>query len=334
MDRGHELTEALLDGLEERIREEYAAAARDMEEKVAGYFRQFREDEERWRAAVAEGKRTEADFQNWRLRNEMGGRRWEAMRDALAQDLGNARDIALRIAGEAQPDVYALNGNYSLYQIEHDAQIDTGLTLYNHDAAEYLLGGIRQLMPPPSEKKAAEIAANKDMQWDAQKIQSAVLQGILQGEGPEKIARRLMDVGQMGYNAAIRYARTMTTSAQNAGRYNAFHRASDLGVQLTIEWEAVMDDRTRHAHRMMHGERTELDEPFETPDGYTIYYPGDCSGVSDAPQSEIWNCRCTLLAWVKGFEGETVTHSPGMGDLSFEEWQAGGSGRRGAEEED
>jgi hypothetical protein len=33
------------------------------------------------------------------------------------------------------------------------------------------------------------------------------------------------------------------------------------------------------------------------------------------------NCRCTLLAWVKGFEGETVKHSEDMGDMTFEEWQ-------------
>ena len=33
------------------------------------------------------------------------------------------------------------------------------------------------------------------------------------------------------------------------------------------------------------------------------------------------NCRCTLLAWVKGHEGETVKDSPAMDGKSFEEWQ-------------
>lgn len=321
MDHGHELTEEILDRLEQRIADEYAAAVRDMEGKVADYFRQFTADEERWKNAVESGDRTQADFANWRFRHEMIGKHWTDMRDTLVQDLARARETALRIAGQTMPDVYALNGNYATYQIEHDAQISMGFELYNHETAEYLLGDFRQLMPGPSDAKAAEIAANKAMQWDQNKIQSAVLQGVLQGETPEQIAQRLMSVGQMDYKAALRYARTMTTSAQNAGRYEAFHRAAEVGVDLVIEWEAVMDDRTRDAHRMMHGERTELDEPFETPDGYTIYYPGDCSGESDAPQSEIWNCRCTLLAWVRGYEGETVTHSPGMGDMTFEEWR-------------
>ena len=128
----------------------------------------------------------------------------------------------------------------------------------------------------------------------------------------------------MNYNAAVRYARTMTTSAQNAGRYEAFRRAKDLGVDLTIEWSATLDHRTRHEHRQMHGQRRDVDEPFIITEGgrtYEIRYPADCSGTSNAPQKEIWNCRCTLLSWVKGFEGDTVTESPKMGDMSFEEWR-------------
>ncbi len=45
------------------------------------------------------------------------------------------------------------------------------------------------------------------------------------------------------------------------------------------------------------------------------------SGSSTVPQEQIRNCRCTLLSWVKGFEGDTVKSSPKMGDMSFEEWQ-------------
>ena len=55
--------------------------------------------------------------------------------------------------------------------------------------------------------------------------------------------------------------------------------------------------------------------------GEEILYPADSSGDSYALQGEIWNCRCTLLAWVKGFEGDTVKSSPKMGGMSFEEWQ-------------
>ena len=319
-DIAHRMTDEMLDDLEERIAEEYAKASRDMQKKYIAWAEQFAEQEKKQKALLDAGKITQKEYNDWRFRHEAIGKRWEAMKDVLAADLENARNIALKISGEKMPDVYALNANFAAYQIEHDARIDAGFTLYNHDTAEYLLKDTRQLMPPPSPQKAAEIAANKAMQWEKGKIQSAVMQGILQGESVNKVAERLRGVVEMDYNASVRYARTMTTSAQNAGRYESFRRAEKLGVHLTIEWQATLDGRTRHAHRLMHGQRTTVDEPFHTPDGYTIYYPADCTGESDAPQSFIWQCRCTLLGYPDYIENETVRHSPKMGDMSFEEW--------------
>jgi hypothetical protein len=125
----------------------------------------------------------------------------------------------------------------------------------------------------------------------------------------------------MNYNAAVRYARTMTTNAQNAGRYQALRRADQIGVDLTIEWQATLDGRTRHEHRMMHGQRRNVGEPFEI-EGVKILWPAQVNyDGTNLPQELIWNCRCTLLSWVKGFEGDTVKTSPKMGDMSFEEWQ-------------
>lgn len=320
-DRGHELTDAELKKLERRIAREYKTAVKDMQVKLDKYLRQTEKQRQVQEALYKAGKITKEEYEGWCYRHTMMGKRWEQMRDVLASDMTHANQVALGITKGKMPDIFALNANYATFQIEQSGRIDTGFTLYNHDTAAYLLGDQRQLMPKPSAKKAREIAANKDMQWNMKKIQSAVLQGVLQGEPPEAVARRLMDVGQMNYNSAVRYARTMTTSAQNAGRYEAFHRAKRLGVDLTIEWQATLDSRTRHEHRQMHGQRREVDEPFETPDGYTIMYPADCTGTSDAPQKEIWNCRCTLLAWVKGFERDTVKESPAMDGKTFEEWQ-------------
>ena len=319
-DKAHQMTDEILDNIEKRIAEEYAIALNEMKKKLEDYMKQFEAGMAKQKELLDAGAITQQEYNDWVFRHAMVGKRWEEMKDVLAQDLENAQKIALEIAMEKMPDVYALNANFAEYQIEHDGMIDAGFTLYNHDAVEYLLQDSRPLMPGPSTELAAEIAANKTMQWNMQKIQSAVLQGILQGESPYQIAERLRSVAQMDYNAAIRYARTMITSVQNAGRYETFRRAKKLGINLIIEWQATLDDRTRHSHRHMHGQQTTIDVPFVTPDGDTIYYPADCTGESDAPQKEIWNCRCTLLAWVKGYEEETVKESPKMGDMSFEEW--------------
>ena len=321
-DLGHQLTDKELEQLEKRIAREYAIAAKDMRRKLRDYMEQFEEGKAKQKALLDAGKITLKEYKDWVYRHTMMGNQWRDMKNVLAEDMRNASDIALRMSRDRMADIYALNANYAMYQIEHDFAIDTGFTLYNHDTAEYLLSEQRQLMPGPSARKAKEIAENKAMQWNRQKIQSAVLQGVLQGESPYEVAKRLMGVAQMGYNASVRYARTMTTSAQNAGRYNSYRRAKGLGVDLTIEWQATLDGRTRHEHRMMHGQRRDVDEPFEV-DGVKILYPAqsDGPGSSDIPQSLIWNCRCTLLAWVKGFEGDTVKSSPKMGEMSFEEWQ-------------
>lgn len=322
-DRGHELTDKMLAELEDRIADEYAIATRDMQKKLAAYLEKMEEDRKKQKALLDAGKITKKDYNDWVYRHTMMGKQWEQMRDVLAQDIENASKIALKIARGEMPDVYALNANYGMYQIEHDAAIDMGFTLYNHDAAELLMREQDlQLMPGPSTKKAAEIAADESLQWNARKIQSAVLQGILQGENAYEVAERLRSVATMNYNASVRYARTMTTNAQNAGRYESYHRAKKLGVDLVIEWQATLDGRTRHEHRMLHGQRREVDEPFEV-DGFTIMWPAQSHGPgsSDIPQSLIWNCRCTLLAWVKGFEGNTVKENPHMNGLSFEEWQ-------------
>lgn len=322
-DEAHIATDKLLERLEARIADEYAKATAEMQKKLEAYLKKFETAEKQQKALLDAGKITQKEFDDWVFRHKAIGARWEAMKDVLAADLDNARNIALKISGEQMPDVYALNANFAAYEIEHGAGIDAGFTLYNHDTAEYLLKDTRQLMPGPSTAKAAKIAANKAMQWDKGKIQSAVLQGILQGESPHKVAERLRDVASMDYSASVRYARTMTTSAQNAGRYESFRRADKKGIELDIEWVSTLDGRTRHAHRLMHGQRTTVDKPFHTPDGYAIYYPADCTGRSDAPQHEIWNCRCHLNGWVKGYAEDTVKESPGLRDMSFEEWQAG-----------
>ena len=320
-DIGHQETEKLLAELEHRIAAEYRTATKEVQAKLEAYLAKTEAQRKVQEELLKQGVITQKEYSDWCFRHAMVGKRWTEMRDTLAQDFHNANQIALGMTKKSMPDVYALNANFATYQIEHDARIDTGLSLYNHDTAEYLLGDERQLMPGPSTRKAREIAANKDMQWNRQKIQSSVLQGVLQGESPYDVAKRLMTVGTMNYNSAVRYARTMTTSAQNAGRYESFRRARDVGVDLTVEWQATLDSRTRHEHRLMHGQRREVDEPFEV-DGIKILYPAQAGlAGSSIPQSMIWNCRCTLLAWVKGFEGDTVKSSPKMGDMSFEEWR-------------
>lgn len=321
-DAGHEATERIIAEMEKKLTAEYKLAEKEVEEKLDDYFRRFKIKDEKWQQWVADGKKTKAQYQAWRTQQMAQGERWTALKQQIAKDYQNVNQIARATIDKTMPTVYAVNHNYGVYQIEHGGKINTSLTLYDHEAVERLMRDDPEVLPPPGKEVSKAIVRGEAERWSRQKLQSVMTQGILQGESIEHLATRLANaVGESNRKAAIRNARTMATNAQNAGRYKSYERAKARGVDLTIEWKAVLDNRTRHDHRLMHGQRREVGEPFNTPDGFSIIYPADLNGkTSDAPQREIWNCRCTLLAWVKGFEHDTVKHSDAMGDMTYEEW--------------
>ncbi|MBQ6413034.1 MAG: minor capsid protein, partial [Ruminococcus sp.] len=272
------------------------------------------EEDKKKQELLRAGKITQKDYNDWRLRKMAMGKRWEEMRDNLAQDYHNANQIAKSIANGYKADVYALNHNYATYQVEHDGGIDSFYSLYDKQTVERLMREDQNLMPPPGRRVKQAIAQGKDVKWNNRQLQSALTQSILQGESIPQIAKRVSEtVSTRNYSSAVRYARTMMTGAQNAGRIDAYERAQDMGIDLQKEWMATLDDRTRHSHAMLHGERVPVDEEFSN----GCMFPGDPSGDPE----EVYNCRCTLISQINGFEIGRVESSPKMGDMSFEEWQ-------------
>ena len=230
------------------------------------------------------GEITEREYFRWRTAQIMMGRHWEQMRDQLAEDLVNADQLAASVVNGYMPEVYALNHNYGTYQIEHDLQMSTSYTLYNRHTVERLLRDDPNLLPHP------RVNIPKDKRWNQQQITSSVLQGILQGESMDKIARRMQNVVGMDERAAIRNARTATTGAENAGKLDSMRRAQGMGVRLKKLWLATRDSRTRDSHVMMDGELAEVDDKFSN----GCMYPGDPEGRPE----EVYNCRCAMRSKV------------------------------------
>lgn len=330
-----EETDALLARLEKRIAAEYKGAYDAAEEKWKKYLASFEKQDKIEAQRLADGEITEQQYRAWRQRQIANGKQYEEMRNVIAQDLHKANLRAAKLSNNSMADVYALNTNYGTYLVERGGKIDTGFTLYNHDSAEALLKeewkispetGRNSFLPKPSAKKQKELSGlkstNPDVLWNSNKIQSAMFQGILTGEPLTDLAKRLASVAVMDKNQAIRNARTLTTNVQNKGRMDAFDRAAEKGVNLVDEWVAILDGATRHSHRHMHGERRPHNskEPFSN----GCRWPGD----PQAEAAETYNCRCRLVSWVKGFEGETVKYNEAMGDTSFEEWQNAKSERK------
>lgn len=86
--------------------------------------------------------------------------------------------------------------------------------------------------------------------------------------------------------------RTETLTALNAASTEAMQQAIDGGkVQqqvVTSIWHSAHDDRVRDTHRAMDGQKQAFGQPFHSPSGAVLRFPGDPS----APVSETANCRC------------------------------------------
>lgn len=247
------------------------------------------------------------------------GKRWEEMRDTLAEDLTDTYSKARGMIEGYMPEVYALNHNYATYQVESLSKVNTSYSLYDAHTVERLIKDNPKLLPKYKFGSATyEKLRKKELMWNKEKVTSALLQGILQGESIPKIASRMRDVADMDYKASIRDARTSMTSAQNAGRIEAMHRAEDLGIKMMKQWLATIDDRTRHEHRELDGERVPVDEPFKV-EGYEIMFPAD----PDAEPEMVYNCRCTLVTVFDGFDKKITDFDidDRLGDMSYDEWK-------------
>lgn len=309
-DIGHEQTDKELKKLEKKITQEYQKATKEVEKKMNDYLSKFAKKDKEMAKKVKNGEITSQEYAEWRQNQMLTGKRWEQMRDTLAQDLVNADKIAAGMINDTLPDAYALNFNYGTYEVENGAEINTSFTLYDHDTVERLMSKDPKMIPK------ARIDIPKDQLWNRQKITSAVTQGILQGESIDKIAKRLGKVTDMDRNAAIRNARTYTTAAENGGRIDSYERANKQGIEVNKMWMATLDDRTRYEHRHLDGVSIPNDEAFEI-DGYKIDYPGD----PDAEPEMIYNCRCTLVADIKGIDYNDERNDSKLGEMTYDEWK-------------
>lgn len=319
-DQAHRETDKIIDGMEKEISSIYRQAHREATAKLNDYLARFEKKDETWREWVADGTKTEAEYKEWRKGQIMIGKRWEGLKDSLSEDYLNAHKIAESVVNGHMPDVYAINHNYSTFEIEKGSRIDTSYTLYDRQTVERLLRDNPKLYKRPGSQIQKDIQEGKIKAWDKKQIQSVMLQGILQGESIPDLAQRLKKVSGGELAAAIRNARTMTTGVQNAGRIDSMKRANDMGLKVKKQWIATLDDRTRHEHRQLDGEIVGIDDSFENDIG-KIKYPGDPAADSE----NVYNCRCTLTYALDGHEVDAsnmdLRRDDKLGGMSYDEWK-------------
>ena len=327
-DVAHRWTDEELKQLEKRIAQVYREARDSLDETVKEYFESFRKRDEEMKkiiGTVQNGKIwTEEDYKQWRL-NQIGrGKRFEALRDQMAERMTRANEIAMSYVNNTMPSVYAMNHNYAAYTIEQVAG-NIGFTLMDESTVRRLLVEEPDLMPYYPKQKA--VKRGIDLKWGKQQITKSVTQGILQGKSVGKIATDLQArVTEMNRSSAVRAARTAITGAQNSGRMDSYKAAADRGIQVRKRWIATKDGRTRHAHQKLDGQTVDWDKSFTSELG-KIRFPGD----PRAKPANTYNCRCTLRTVEKpGIEAEPRkmrVRDPKTGrnvvveEMTYEQWE-------------
>lgn len=322
-DEGHNLTEKELAKLERRIASVYGEAAKELQETVDNYFRQFEKRDAEMKeliGTIVNGKEwTEQDYKQWRL-NQIGrGERFKALQKRVAERYTKANQTAVSYVNDATPGIYSLNRNYAAYTIEQVAG-DVGFTLWDEQTVKRLIKDEPDLMPYYPAKRA--LNRGIDLAYGKRQISACVTSSILQGKSIKGMADDLQTrIPTMNRTSAIRTARTAVTGAQNAGRIDSYTAAQKMGIKLKKEWLATLDGRTRHSHAILDGERVDNEKKFSN----GCMFPGDPNG----PAAEVYNCRCTMIAAVDGVDTSDAkrrARDPETGEsvlienMSYAEW--------------
>ena len=219
-------------------------------------------------------------------------KRFAEMVSDTAKRMSDYNKIAIDYANDQMPKIYAMN-----YNSANGIAKTVGLSwsMVNESTVKSMIkkGEIYAL-------KKKHLSYPKDQRWNAKQMNSAVLQGILQGESMPDIAKRIEPIVGRNERAAITQARTLVTQAENRGRWDSQKRLQDMGAVLKRYWIAVGDSRTREWHLVMDGQERDIDEPFEDGHGNTL----DCPADPNAPIETVYNCRCGMGTIVIGYKKE------------------------------
>lgn len=294
MDKARKYTDKELKRLERRLLREYSSAQKELKKKWKEYMDMVEKKIKPYQSAydlalkngtkkeVAEAKKAlekiKRDF-------TLSSPRYKEMVDNLTDRMAHVNETALAYINDKAPDLYIVNHNAIAPTAKN---LGINFTIINESTLKNT--AMAKELPLPKKLNVA-----KDKRWNAKKMNSSLLQGILQGESMDKIALRMLPIVDSNQAAAIRSARTMVTQAENKGRLDSYHELEDMGTILKKRWVATADERTRESHLEMDGEEVDLDEAFSN----GLQYPGD----PDGDPSEVYNCRCTMETVIIGFTG-------------------------------
>jgi hypothetical protein len=154
---------------------------------------------------------------------------------------------------------------------------------------------------PESVQYAVEVWIDKMMDqpwWDGlgdatvEKLGLALSDAVNDGLSGQELADRAAAImgGQWSESQAMRFARSGSTAALNAGAHESRKELLAVGLLGGRQWLGILDNDIRPDHEEANGQKRAGEEPFDVC-GEQCLYPGDL-GLS--PECSI-NCRCVAL---------------------------------------
>ena len=297
MDKAHSRTDKMLEQMERELTTIYSNAHANVQKEWLKYMESASEELEDLQEAYDKAKKAGDMEAQRKLGRELRAMkkeytvqndRFKQVVEITALVIAVVNKKATAYINGQLPPVYALNYNYFASSF---SKMGISFSLIDANTVKYLATTDKSLLPQ------YKLNVAKDVRWNTKRLNSEVLQGILQGDSIPKIAKRLERVENMNKNASIRTARTMVTSAENKGRMDMLEKAESEGIIAQKVWISALDTRTRDWHRDLNGVSQDRDKPFENSVG-EIMYPGDPS----ADAANVYNCRCTMGYKVTGFK--------------------------------
>lgn len=302
-DKAHRWTEEKLLEMERELLDIYKRAHKEMGVSWKEYLKEIDKeisslqksyDDLKKGGNKEEIRKAGKELQQAKKERTIMDKRFKAVSETLATELLHVNETAMAYINDQIPEIYSVNYN-QLSEVIKESKIK-GYTFALTDAytVKHLASSDKSLLPYKL------LDPDVDFAWNMKAINREVLQGILQGESIPKIAKRLLNVENMNVNQAVRSARTIVTGAENKGRLDSYYEAEKNGVIIQKEWlSSDQPGRTRDWHMPEAFESlvVDIDKPFVNAIG-KIMFPGD----PEADGANVYNCRCTMGAVIKGFK--------------------------------
>ena len=187
------------------------------------------------------------------------------------------------LLGSVQKDDSNINWLLAYIDTAYRKGIKKSTSVMQQRLGKNVIPDLPNLVNLPPHARAMELIFTRDFEQlkgiteaMSQQISYVISEGILQGENPNDMAKRITDrVEKIGITRAKLLARTEVINAFNLARVNNVDAYSDfLGEEVVFRWISGVDARVRETHRARNNK----------------FYSKD----KVAPLIGEPNCRCTI----------------------------------------